>query len=253
MKIKILTSGSKANCTLIICDNTKILIDCGATASYIENELRKVDLTPKDINAIILTHTHSDHIKGLKVFIKKTDADVYIEEPLVREILKIVPPNQIKIIEKKFFIDNVQINTIKLSHDVDCYGLIINYKNKEMVYITDTGYLNQKYINNIKGKDVYVLESNYNIEMLNNGPYPYQLKNRIRSDYGHLSNIDCADILKQILTNRTKYVYLAHISENNNTYELAEKEVKSELKDFDFDLDKIKLTHQMLASEMIEI
>ena len=125
MKIKVLTSGSKANSTLIISDNIKLLIDVGATSNYIIEELLKEEISPKDINAVLITHIHNDHIKGLKSFIKKTKAYVYITEPLIEEIIKMVPVSQIKLIDKKFFINNLEINLIKLSHDVDCFGIVI--------------------------------------------------------------------------------------------------------------------------------
>ena len=250
MKIKILTSGSKANSTLIISNNTKVLIDIGATSTYITEELKKEGLTPKDINAIIITHTHSDHIKGLQSFIRKTNADVYISEPLVEEIIKVTPVSQIKLIDKYFVIDNLEFNLIMLSHDVPCYGMIIKENNKELVYITDTGYVNKKYIDDLKNKDIYIIESNYNEEMLRNGPYPYQLQQRIRSSYGHLSNSDTVDFLNKVIGSKTKFIFLAHISENNNTYELAYEEVTNGIK---FNKKKVILTHQLKANEMVEI
>ena len=250
MKIKILTSGSKANSTLIISNETKVLIDVGATSQYIINELQKENISPKEINAIVITHTHSDHIKGLKSFIKKTKAFVYVSEPLVEEIIKLVPVSQIKLIDKTFFIDNLEFNLIKLSHDVDCYGMLIKENKKEVVYITDTGYINKKYIDLLTNKDLYIIESNYNEEMLRNGPYPYMLQQRIRSSYGHLSNSDTVDFLNKVIGPKTKLIFLAHISENNNTYDLAYKEVTSGVK---FNKKKIIVTHQLESCEMVEI
>ncbi|MBR4261931.1 MAG: MBL fold metallo-hydrolase [Bacilli bacterium] len=250
MKIKILTSGSKANSTLIISNETKVLIDVGATSQYIINELQKENISPNEINAIVITHTHSDHIKGLKSFIKKTKAFVYVSEPLVEEIIKLVPVSQIKLIDKTFFIDNLEFNLIKLSHDVDCYGMLIKENKKEVVYITDTGYINKKYIELLNNKDLYIIESNYNEEMLRNGPYPYMLQQRIRSSYGHLSNSDTVDFLNKVIGPKTKLIFLAHISENNNTYDLAYKEVTSGVK---FNKKKIIVTHQLEACEMVEI
>ena len=250
MKIKVLTSGSKANSTLIISDNIKLLIDVGATSNYIIEELLKEEISPKDINAVLITHIHNDHIKGLKSFIKKTKAYVYITEPLIEEIIKMVPVSQIKLIDKKFFINNLEINLIKLSHDVDCFGIVIKDKDKEIVYITDTGYINKKYIDFLSNKELYIIESNYNEEMLRNGPYPYYLQQRIRSNYGHLSNSDTIDFLNKVIGPRTKLVFLAHISENNNTYDLAYEEISKGIK---FDKNKIIVTHQLQSNEMVEI
>ena len=250
MKVKILTSGSKANSTLIISNNIKILIDVGATSSYIVDELSKEGLTPKDIDAIIITHVHSDHIRGLKTFIKKTNASVYVTELLIEEIIKIVPVSQIKLIDKNFFIDSLEFNLIKLSHDVDCYGVIIKEDKKELVYITDTGYINKKYIDLLTNKELYIIESNYNEEMLRNGPYPYRLQQRIRSNYGHLSNTDTIDFLNKVIGPKTELIFLAHISENNNTYDLAYQEISQGI---NFNKNKIIVTHQLQSNEMVEI
>ena len=253
MKIKIISSGSKANCTLVSCGNTNILIDVGPTSSFIISELEKEQLTPKDIDAIIITHTHSDHIKGLKVFIKNTDARVCVTEDILPEIMKLVPSDHIKLIDKTFKLNNVLIELLDMSHDVPCHGILMRYFEKELVYITDTGYVNKKYLPKIINKDFYIIESNYNEKMLMEGPYPYLLKQRILSDSGHMSNHYAGNLLSKCIGPKTKYVFLAHISENNNTKELALKEVKDELKEIDFDFDRLILTDQNSSCEMVEI
>lgn len=253
MKVKIITSGSKANCTLVVCNNTKILIDVGATTQYIVEELKKVDITPDELDAILITHTHSDHIRGLKTFIKKTKADVYITEELAPVIIKNVPATKIKLVEDSFKVNDVILKFFKLSHDVPCNGIYINDGNKELVYITDTGYVNKKYYGFLKNKDIYIMESNYNEKMLLNGPYPFILKQRILSDSGHMSNKYSGNLLTKLVGVNTKVVFLAHISENNNTYDLAKEEVVEELQKIDFDINKIIVTHQLQSLEMIEI
>ena len=235
MKVKIITSGSKANCTLVVCNNTKILIDVGATTQYIVEELKKVDITPDELDAILITHTHSDHIRGLKTFIKN------------------VPATKIKLVEDSFKVNDVILKFFKLSHDVPCNGIYINDSNKELVYITDTGYVNKKYYSFLKNKDIYIMESNYNEKMLLNGPYPFILKQRILSDSGHMSNKYSGNLLTKLVGDNTKVVFLAHISENNNTYDLAKEEVVEELQKIDFDINNIIVTHQLQSLEMIEI
>ena len=253
MKIKIISSGSKANCTLISCGEVNLLIDAGPTAAFITSELEKEGLTPKDIDAIIITHTHSDHIKGLKVFMKYTDAKVCITEDLLPEIMKIINASKINLIDNTFRINDVLIEMLTMSHDVPCHGMIIKYNDKELVYITDTGYVNKKYLPKLINKDIYIIETNYNEKMLMEGDYPYRTKQRILSDVGHMSNRYAGSILAKCIGDKTKYVYLAHISENNNTKELVLEEVKDELKDLDFDLDKLILTQQNTACEMVEV
>ena len=253
MKIKIISSGSKANCTLVSCGFTNLLIDLGPTSSFVASELEKEGINPKDINGVIITHTHSDHIKGLRVFIKNSNALVYITEELVPEIIKIVPAQNIRLIDKIFKLDDITIELLNMSHDVPCHGILLEYKNKELVYITDTGYVNKKYIPKILNKDFYIIETNYNEKMLMEGPYPYILKQRIIGDSGHMSNRYAGSILAKCIGEKTKYIFLAHISEHNNDKELVMEEVKDELKNIDFDLNKIYLTDQYTSCEMVEI
>lgn len=253
MQIKIISSGSKANCTLICCENKKILIDAGATSSFIISEIKKENILPEEIYGIIVTHTHSDHIKGLKSFVKVSNALVFITEELLPEIIKIVPPSNIRLVDKIIFIDDISIELLTMSHDVPCHGIILKHDNKELVYITDTGYINKKYLPKLVNKDFYIIETNYNEKMLMEGPYPYLLKQRILSDSGHMSNRYAGSILKKCIGCNTKYVVLAHISEHNNTKELVLEEIKDELKEIDFNFNKILLTEQNIASEMIEI
>ena len=122
-----------------------------------------------------------------------------------------------------------------------------------MVYITDTGYINKKYYNMTKNKDVYIIESNHDEVMLMNGPYPYHLKQRVIGDKGHLSNRYTGKYLAKVIGNNTKYIFLAHISENNNTYDLALEQVKEEMEDSTFDINKIVIAHQNEETEMVEV
>ena len=253
MKIKIISSGSKANCTLVSCGSTNLLIDVGQTASFVISELEKENINPKEISGVIITHTHSDHIKGLKVFIKSTNANVYITEDLLPDIIKIVPPQNIKLIDETLKINDINLALLTMSPDVPCYGILINYHNKELAYITDTGYVNKKYLSKLINKDIYIMETNYNEKMLMEGPYPYTLKQRILSDSGHMSNKYAGNLLSKCIGEKTKHVILAHISEHNNCKELVLEEVKEELKEINFDENKLILTEQNTASEMIDV
>ena len=188
MKVKVLASGSKGNSTLIRTSEVKVLIDIGINYQTLASELEKLNLTPNDLDAILITHTHSDHIKGLQVLVKKTNLRVYALEEMLEELSKKIPLDNIFIYENPFEIGDLKINIIRISHDVEGVGFIIEHHNHSLVYITDTGYINRRYLPLMTNKDVYIIESNHDEKMLMEGPYPYILKQRVISDKGHLSN-----------------------------------------------------------------
>lgn len=252
MKVKVLASGSKGNSTLIRTDKLNILIDCGVTYQYLASELDKVNLTPNDLYAILITHTHSDHIKGLSALVKKTGLKVFILEEMIEEIKSKVPYENINYYTNPLYMEDLKIELIRISHDVEGVGFIIENNNKNLVYITDTGYINRKYLPKMKNKNLYIIESNHDEEMLMEGPYPYILKQRVISDHGHLSNTTTASYLKEIVGDRTDKIVLAHISENNNTPELALKTTKDILEDNNIKKDII-IAKQYESLEEIEV
>ena len=231
MKVKVLASGSKGNSTLIRTSEVKVLIDIGINYQTLASELEKLNLTPNDLDAILITHTHSDHIKGLQVLVKKTNLRVYALEEMLEELSKKIPLDNIFIYENPFEIGDLKINIIRISHDVEGVGFIIEHRNHSLVYITDTGYINRRYLPLMTNKDVYIIESNHDEKMLMEGPYPYILKQRVISDKGHLSNNTVAEYLLERTVTNTKKIVLAHISEKNNTEELAISTTKNLLEE----------------------
>lgn len=253
MKIKVIASGSKGNCTLVVCGDTKLLIDIGISLPQVKASLDNIGINMEEIDGLLISHTHSDHIKGLMQLVKKHKIKVYSSPELLYDLVKIIPIESIVVVENEFTINDVNVSLIETSHDVTSYGFLLEYKNKEAVYITDTGYINKKYYSMTKNKDVYVIESNHDEEMLMNGPYPYHLKQRVIGDKGHMSNRYAGKYLTKVIGDKTKFILLAHISENNNTYDLALEQVKEEMIDVDFDLDNIIVTHQNEETDMIEV
>ena len=219
--MKVIASGSKGNCTLIQTDKIKILIDMGIGYQQLASELEKINLEPQTIDAILITHTHSDHIKGLPSLVKKTNLKVYMLEEMEPELVKKIPENNLHLYTNPLILEDLTINLIRISHDVEGVGFVIEHNNHSLVYLTDTGYINRKYIPLMKNRDLYIIESNHDEEMVMEGPYPYILKQRVISDKGHLSNHATAEYLLETVGNNTKQIILAHISENNNTEELA--------------------------------
>ena len=252
MKVKVLASGSKGNSTLIRTDKINILIDIGVNYQYLCSELDKINVTPKEIDYVFITHTHSDHIKGLASLIKKTNVKVYILKEMYEEISKNVPSENINFYEDPMFLEDLKISFIKISHDVDGVGFIMEDKKSSLVYITDTGYINEKYLPLMKNKTLYIIESNHDEEMVMEGPYPYILKQRVLSDHGHLSNNTTAEYLSKTIGTKTKRVVLAHISENNNTPELALKTTKDVLEENNIHVD-CEVAKQYESLDEIEV
>lgn len=220
MKVIVLSSGSKGNTTYIECNGTKILIDMGNSCKYVTDKLKGIGVRAEDIDAIFITHTHSDHIKGLKVFCKKYNTLVYFTDKMSSELEYI---DNYKLIDSDIIkLKELVINVIKTSHDAsDSVGYVIEGDNKGIVYITDTGYINNKYFNILSNREVYIMESNHDIEMLNNSRYSFSLRQRILGDKGHLSNYDCSRYLSSFIGDKTNTIILAHLSEENNTSTLA--------------------------------
>lgn len=222
MKIKTLASGSKGNCAIVLCDNTNLIIDMGISYLTLKRSLEENSLSFQDFSGVLITHCHNDHIKGLSSLVKHTNLNVYIPEGMYDSLKEYVPYPKCCFIEDEFFINDVKIELIHTSHDApSSVGFIIEQNNKSLVYVTDTGYLNRKYLAKMVGKDAYLIESNHDEVMLMDGPYPRFLKERVISDTGHLSNHTTAKYLKKIIGPNTKNIILAHLSENNNTEEKA--------------------------------
>lgn len=252
MKVIVLSSGSKGNTTYIECGNTRILIDAGNCCKYIVDKLKDIGINGNDIDAIFITHTHSDHIKGLKVFINKFNPLIFITRDMLSDLSYVSNYNIIS--KSNFNFKDINIDVIKTSHDAPgSVGYVINGDNKSIVYITDTGYINNKYFPLLMNKDVYILESNHDIEMLNNGKYPFRLRQRILSDKGHLSNYDSSRYLSSFIGSNTKCIVLAHLSLENNTSAIAYDTLVNRLSENDQVVDKIIIAHQDEETEVVEI
>lgn len=246
MQLSVLASGSKGNSCYIKTNNHNILIDIGLTSLQIEKRLKKINVEPKNIDIILLTHTHVDHIAGLKVFIKKYKPMIYLSRKMYKELnLEI---ENYEFLESETQLDTLLIETVEVSHDVECNGYILTENDKSIVYITDTGYIHEKNYQKLSNKEIYVLESNHDVEMLMTGKYPYHLKQRILSSRGHLSNEETAYYLSKIIGKKTKKIYLAHLSDENNTKEKAYNKVKETINNIE-----IIVTDQNEETELVKI
>lgn len=230
MRIDLLASGSKGNACLVRDGSTCILIDCGTTKKYLCDAIAKVGSCVDEIDAVLITHDHSDHISQIRTFkehavyapVEIPDVDVFHVEP-----------------EKPFVIETLKVMPIALSHDAfHTTGYILENGREKLVYITDTGYVAQRYLPLLKGADYIVMESNHDVDLLMQTRRPQYIKARIVSDSGHLCNEDCADLLTKIVTKNTKSVFLAHISREGNTREKALQVTADALLDMHAELNK---------------
>ena len=255
MKVCVLSSGSKGNSCLVETNETKILIDLGTTSTYVINELDKLGIKPEEIEAILITHTHVDHIHGLKSFIKKYKTKVYVTEKLLGLLEEEIGCFDYELYQdKQAIIKDLVVSLIRTSHDAgEQMGFIIKNNTKSMVYITDTGYINNRYYEQLSNKNLYVLESNHDVLMLKNGPYPYFLQQRVIGDKGHLSNEQASNYLSKFIGKDTKTIVLAHLSEKNNTPEKALETITDKFNENNIKFNNIIIAKQNEPTKVIEV
>ena len=232
MKIVNLGSGSKGNCTLVTTNNTTILIDAGLPLLEIETKLNALGVDIKKLDAILITHEHTDHIKSVGKISKKYGISIYAPfeelDCLLSRCPDILPQYQKGFGNNDFYIGNMTISTFKLSHDANCcVGYSIYADGAKFSIATDLGTCPKNIIEKLKGSDIVLLEANHDENLLLNNPkYPVVLKKRILSSKGHLSNTACAEVIRQLVGGTTQIV-LGHLSEENNSPSLAYNTVKS--------------------------
>lgn len=229
-----LYSGSSGNCSFVQTNNTKILIDAGESSKKIEEALNSINVNPSSIDAILITHEHSDHVKGLSVFSKKFQIPVYAN----LETWNAMPKQKEKIDENnihifnfdKFSIGDIEVKPFSIPHDAaNPCGFNLYHDNKKMSIATDIGHMNKEVINNLANSTFMLLEANYEPEILKCSSYPYLLKERIKGPNGHLSNSDAGKTISYLMNYGLNNVMLGHLSRENNFPELAYKTVVEEL------------------------
>ena len=214
MQVDLLCSGSKGNSCLIRTKNSSLLIDCGSTKKYLMNALGSVNQRVDDLNALLVTHAHTDHVSQLKHF-RHLPVYSYCD-------LKDLDNHRIVRPLQEFDINEFHIQVISLSHDSpNTVGYVIYADGKKLVYVTDTGYVSNEVKTYLENADYYIFESNHDIEMLMATKRPFFLKQRIQSDTGHLNNEYSARLMVEMIGDKTKEIVLAHLSEEANTKEKA--------------------------------
>ncbi len=233
MRICVLASGSKGNCTFVEGENSRILIDAGLNKSEIESRLSLIGIDPNSIDSILITHEHSDHIKGLGAFSRAHNSKIYAHpdtwEAMDDKLGIIKPEQKLIITQKEFYLNELEVTNFDLSHDSrHCLGFSIVSNGKKFSTATDLGFINDDIIKQLADSSLVVLEFNHDIARLKQNPrYPITLKNRILSRYGHLNNLDSADAVIKMLGYGIRGLITAHLSEDNNTPELVVSSLQS--------------------------
>lgn len=226
-----IASGSSGNCYVVMNGNTVLLIDAGISAKRIRMGLATLNLTPESINGILVTHEHSDHIKGLRVITKTTQAGIYANENTFCG-MKIAFPDEKRCCFKtgdNFKIGDIDVRTFPVSHDSgDPVGYSFESKGQRIAIVTDTGVVTETLLREMRKADILVLESNHDENILRMGSYPWFLKQRILGNRGHLSNVAAAEALVSMLDDdaqcgniKARMILLAHLSKENNFPEMA--------------------------------
>lgn len=254
MKTCVLSSGSKGNITYLETTSNKYLLDLGRNKKYVVEKLNEIGVNPSEIDYILLSHSHDDHISALEGFLKSYHTKVCVTEEMLKHIPFLEKYENLIIYEDDLNLGEDLIETIKSSHDSnDARCFIIDDGKNSLAYITDTGYINQKYFNKLENHDVYLFESNHDVEMLNNGPYPSWLKARVLSDKGHLSNIAASVYLAKFIGNKTRKIILIHLSETNNNPDMALDTIKEIFDEYEISFSDISCAKQNEISEVINI
>lgn len=224
-----LFSGSSGNCIFLGTDRTKLLIDAGVSAKRIEQALRSIDEDPQDIDAILITHEHSDHTQGAGIYARRHRTAVYANESTWNAMVRAIGPHmdsQHQVCASTggsdFQIGDIQVHSFVIPHDAtDPVAYTFYIKDRKITVATDMGYITEEVRANVRGSDALLLESNHDTDMLMTGSYPWPLKKRIGGEQGHLCNEDAAAFVAELAQDGTKCIFLGHLSQENNRPALA--------------------------------
>ncbi len=237
MNLCSIASGSSGNCTFVGSTQTKLLVDAGISGKRIENGLSSIEVSPQDIQGVLITHEHADHIQGVGVLARRYHTPIYGTAETINSILKInsigrIPEELLHYVvpDQAFQINDITVEPFSTSHDASnpvCYTFQADGHKIGMA--TDLGKYDDYIIAKLAGAEILLLEANHDVNMLMVGGYPYYLKQRILGDRGHLSNENSARLICKLFHEKLKHITLAHLSQENNYEELAYETVRIEL------------------------
>lgn len=263
MNVHPLYSSSSGNLFHVETPESNILIDAGVSYKAINTGLASIEKDISNISAVIVTHEHSDHINGIPQLCKKNNIPIFACGQTAKYLQELLNEKNIKndiyeiTYNKPFKINDMEITPFETSHDaiMPC-GYRIKNNGSVLTYSTDLGFVSENVLENLKNSDYIILEANYDETMLDFGKYPYYLKRRIKSNIGHLSNVDCANTIVSLKKsgNNSKFI-LAHMSENNNNLALAKSTIESIITESGINLNEIELNFasKNLSNEVYKI
>ncbi len=253
-KVCVLASGSKGNAICVSNEKTVVLIDAGLSAIEIQRRLQSRNINPKTLDAIVVSHEHRDHVQGVGVLSRRFRLPVYISEPtLLAETATLGPLHEVRNFQSgiTFCIDDLSVHPFSVSHDaVDPVGFTIHAGDVKIGIATDLGVTTQLVCQHLKGSRLVVLEANHDAKMLDDGPYPWEVKQRIRGRLGHLSNEASRDILGEVVDGKLEHVVVAHMSATNNHPDRALSVVGEALGSHSA---RLSLAHQHAAGDIITL
>ncbi|MDQ0297656.1 phosphoribosyl 1,2-cyclic phosphodiesterase [Salibacterium salarium] len=237
LSFSVLASGSTGNAIYIETDQKRLLIDAGLSGKKMEALFEQISRSPRDLDGILVTHEHSDHIKGVGILARKYHLPIYANAKTWKAMEDSLGSLQT---EQKFIMEqgavqtfaDLDIEPFPVSHDAaDPMFFVFHHNNKKLTLATDMGYVTEQTKGLIQNSDMYIFEANHDMNMLRMGRYPWNVKRRILGDTGHVSNEDAAFALSEVVGDNTSRIYLAHLSQDNNMKDLARMSVKQILKE----------------------
>ncbi len=229
-----LASGSSGNALVLCCGDVRLLVDAGISCRRVGAGLRELGLELADLTAVFITHTHADHISGLRTLLKRTDVPVYAAEAAGRDLALRLPETSGRLEALELCcpvsLGTVEVTAFPTAHDAPgACGFRFDTPDGAAGLLTDTGYVTEEAADILPGVALAVLEANHDVETLRSGPYPYYLKRRILGEEGHLSNEDCARFAVTLAEHGAAEIVLAHLSKENNTPAMARNAVETAL------------------------